>query len=147
MKRFGMSQEMLKLIACMTMLIDHIAAVLVIPSDAAMLAGDTTVAWVHVVMRGIGRVAFPIFCFLLVEGAHHTRNPRKYALRLSLGMVLSEIPFDLAFFGRLTWAHQSVMVTLLLGFMDGIIGSAQSVLANGILQMSIRIVTGITGLF
>lgn len=40
-----------------------------------------------------------------------------------------------------------LMVVLLLGFMDGIIGSAQSVLANGILQMSIRIVTGITGLF
>jgi len=116
MKYRGLSQETLKLIACVTMLIDHIAAVLVIPSDAAMLAGDTTVAWINVFMRGIGRVAFPIFCFLLVEGAHHTRNPRKYALRLSLGMVLSEIPFDLAFFGGPTWAHQSVMVTLLLGF-------------------------------
>ena len=36
-------------------------------------------------------------------------------MRLFIGMLLSEIPFDLAFFGGLTWDHQSVMVTLLLG--------------------------------
>lgn len=115
MRRTGLSQEGLKLIACVTMLIDHIAAVLVIPSDAALMAGDTTLAWANVIMRGIGRIAFPIFCFLLVEGAYHTGSPRKYAMRLFIGMLLSEIPFDLAFFGGLTWDHQSVMVTLLLG--------------------------------
>lgn len=116
MRRKGLSQEALKLIACVSMLIDHIAAVLVIPTDAALLAGDTTVAWANVIMRCIGRIAFPIFCFLLVEGAFHTRDPKKYALRLCVGVLLSEIPFDLAFFGGLTWDHQSVMVTLLLGF-------------------------------
>lgn len=100
MERKGVSQEGLKLIACITMLIDHIGATMV-PG-----AG----------LRIIGRIAFPIFCFLLVEGAHYTRNPGKYALRLFIGMLLSEIPFDLAFSGRADWSSQSVMVTLFLGY-------------------------------
>lgn len=115
----GISQETLKLIACVTMLIDHIAAVLVVPSDAIYYSDVqlyTTMAWINLVMRCIGRIAFPIFCFLLVEGVHHTRNPKKYVRRLTIGMLLSEIPFDLAFFpDGISWAHQSVMVTLLLG--------------------------------
>lgn len=100
MERKGVSQEGLKLIACMTMLIDHIGATMV-PG-----AG----------LRIVGRIAFPIFCFLLVEGAHYTRNPGRYALRLFIGMLLSELPFDLAFSRRLNWSSQSVMVTLLLGY-------------------------------
>ena len=118
--RFGdISQETLKLIACITMLIDHIGAALVIPTETiyyADLGLYTTMAWVNLVMRCIGRIAFPIFCFLLVEGVYHTRSPKKYVQRLTIGMVLSEIPFDLAFFrDGISWAHQSVMVTLLLG--------------------------------
>lgn len=100
----GLSQEGLKLIACVTMLIDHIGAVFV-PGYYA-----------YYTMRIIGRIAFPIYCFLLVEGAHHTRNPKKYALRLAIGAVLAELPFDYAFFGGWTLAHQNVMITLLLGF-------------------------------
>lgn len=120
MKKRGISQETLKLIACVTMLIDHIGAALVVP-DFAYYETDpqlyTTLAWINLIMRCIGRTAFPIFCFLLVEGVYHTRNPKKYALRLAISMVLSEIPFDLAFFGRISWDHQNVMVTLLLGFL------------------------------
>ena len=101
MKRKMISQEGLKLIACVTMLLDHIGAVLV--------------PWTG--LRIIGRLAFPIYCFLLAEGITHTRDPKKYALRLGLGALLAEVPFDLLFFGRLTLAHQSVMVTLLLGFL------------------------------
>lgn len=104
MKGKGISQEALKLIACVTMLVDHVAATLII------------YGWPAVIMRGIGRIAFPIFCFLLVEGAHYTKSPGKYALRLLIGAILSEIPFDLALFGSISWMHQSVMVTLLLGF-------------------------------
>lgn len=99
MKKRGISQETLKLIACVTMLLDHIGATLV-------------PGWT---LRIIGRIAFPIYCFLLVEGAHYTRNPKKYALRLAIGAVLSELPFDLAFFGGWTWHYQSVMLTMLLG--------------------------------
>ena len=116
MKRRGLSQEGLKIVACVTMLIDHIAATLVIPTEAALMSGDTGIAWAHVIMRCVGRISFPIFCFLLAEGVYHTRNPKKYALRLLLGAVLSEIPYDLAFFGKIDWDHQNVMLTLLLGF-------------------------------
>lgn len=103
-KKYTLPQEALKLIACVTMLIDHIGAVF-IPQNP--------------LLRIIGRISFPIYCFLLAEGIHHTKKPQKYGLRLLLLAVLSEIPFDLLFYGRLTWAHQSVMVTLLLAFLMG----------------------------
>ena len=102
-----LSQESLKIIACVTMLIDHAGAVFV-PS-----MGNYSL---YYAMRIIGRLAFPIYCFLLAEGVAHTKNPVKYGMRLFVGMLLAEIPFDLALFGEFSWAHQSVMVTLLLGF-------------------------------
>lgn len=95
------SQEGLKIIACVTMLLDHIGAVFVSGYG----------------LRIIGRIAFPIFCFLLAEGVLHTKSPRQYGIRLGIGMLLSEIPFDLLFFGSVTLRHQSVMVTLLIGFL------------------------------
>lgn len=99
MEKKGVPQEGLKLIACITMLLDHIGAVFV--------PGYT--------LRIIGRISFPIFCYLLVEGAAHTRNPKRYGIRLLIGALLAELPFDLLFYGGFTWGHQSVMVTLLLG--------------------------------
>ena len=51
----------------------------------------------------------------MTEGIRHTRNPGKYLLRLGLGILLAELPFDYLFFGGFTWEHQSVMVTLTLG--------------------------------
>lgn len=104
-RKFGISQEGLKLIACVTMLIDHIGAVFFPP-----------MIW----FRLIGRISFPIYCFLLAEGIHHTRSPLKYGLRLLLVAVISELPYDLLFYGRFTWLRNSVMVTLLLGFGAGI---------------------------
>lgn len=120
MKKPTVSQEGLKLIASLTMLIDHIGAVLVYAIyHSAWNAGNYTLsnamAALYEPMRIIGRIAFPIYCFLLVEGFHHTRNVKKYITRLSVGMLLSEIPFDLAFSGRMDWESSSVMVTLLLG--------------------------------
>lgn len=101
MEKKGISQETLKVIACVTMLLDHIGA--------TMVRGNT--------LRIIGRIAFPIYCFLMAEGAYHTKNPRKYCLRLAIGLVLSELPFDLAFRMKPTWEYQSVMVTLLVGIL------------------------------
>ena len=101
MKRSGLSQEGLKVFACVTMLLDHIGAML--------LPG--------IGLRLVGRLAYPVYCFLLAEGAFYTRNRRAYGRRLLIGMLLSEIPYDLLFFGQLTWAHQSVMVTLMLGYL------------------------------
>lgn len=101
MKKLGLSQEWLKVIACVTMLIDHIGF-LFFPYAPAF--------------RYIGRLAFPIYCFLLTEGAHYTRNPLKYALRLGLAALAAELPYDLLFYGRLTLAHQNVIFNLLLAF-------------------------------
>ena len=70
---------------------------------------------VYYICRSIGRIAFPIYCFLLCEGMVKTRDPKKYILRLGIGMLLSELPFDILFEGGFSWESQSVMVTLTLG--------------------------------
>lgn len=100
MEEKGLPQEGLKVIACLSMLIDHIAAVF----------------GLSMTYRIIGRLAFPIYCFLMAEGVHYTKSPKRYMLRLFVGMLLSELPFDMAFNGGWDWSSNSVMVTLLLGF-------------------------------
>lgn len=120
----GISQEGLKLLACLTMLIDHIGYELVYPVYQQVsvvggngIAGAKQLYMLYVLLRCIGRLAFPIFAFLLVEGFYHTRNRKKYALRLMIGAVLSEIPYNLVVSGSPVWRYQqSVMLTLLLGF-------------------------------
>jgi hypothetical protein len=102
-----MSGFWLKIIAIVTMLIDHGTAILV-PYDSPF--------WI--VGRGIGRLAFPIFCFLLVEGFLHTSNVKKYLLRLGIFAFISEIPFDLAFnHSYLDLSSQNVFFTLFIGLL------------------------------
>lgn len=127
----------LKLIALITMVIDHIAAVVIwrvylasyqITASMQMSESisDKLIVWVaenqdavymvYEMMRYIGRMAFPIYCFLLVEGFLHTRNVLKYAGRMALFALVSEIPFDLAIDGN-WWepADSNVFFTLVLG--------------------------------
>ena len=116
----------LKTIACITMLVDHIGAscieagILTPGLDAGTLSQDTLSAYplyrLDLVLRLIGRLAFPIFCFLLVEGFVHTHDVKKYIGRLLLFGLVSEVPFDLAFF-RTPFApgYQNVYWTLALG--------------------------------
>ena len=131
-KKTGLTGSHLKWIAIITMFIDHTGAALLelglLPKVAdAVLAGnsfDYVMADYHFwyrfddVLRAIGRLAFPIFCFLLVEGFLHTKDVKKYALRLGLFALISEIPFDLAFNEKLLeFSYQNVFFTLLIGLL------------------------------
>ena len=100
---------MLKLIACVTMFIDHFGDAIV-PNLQFPYIRE-----LYYICRTIGRISFPIYCFLLVEGMHHTRNPWKYILRLAVGIPIAELPFDLLFAGHFTWEDQNVLLTLTLG--------------------------------
>lgn len=94
-------RSVLKWIAVLTMVIDHVGAIL-FPDQI----------W----MRVIGRVAFPIYAYCLAEGFRYTSDCRRYLGRLALFAILSEIPFDLAFYGvPFSFAHQNVFFTLTLG--------------------------------
>lgn len=113
----GITGSTLKWIAIVTMFIDHAAAAIL----ARIIIGYGN-SWelyqTYEVMRTIGRVAFPIFCFLLVEGFMHTQDVYKYMRRMAVFVVLTEIPYDLAFSARfLAWEDQSVMLTLLIGLL------------------------------
>ena len=130
----GISGSTLKMIAIVTMVIDHIGAAVLARllmvnglgeldqtnADAIMqwLSANGALYWTYTVMRMIGRVAFPIFCFLLVEGFLHTHDVKKYAMRLGLFALLSEIPFDLAFSSKiLEFNYQNVFFTLFIGLL------------------------------
>ena len=111
---FSLSGSGLKWFAMLTMLLDHIGAVLLEPHLAA-----PTAAAVYLVLRCIGRMSFPIYCFLLAEGVRHTSHPRRYALRLLGFALLSEPAFNYATLGRWRDAGHAnnVLFTLLLGFL------------------------------
>ena len=97
----GIKTFLLKWIAIISMLIDHIGAVLF--------------PWCEW-MRIVGRLAFPIFAYLLVEGFVYTKDVKKYLVRLGLFALISEIPFDLAFFGTVfAPVHQNVFFELFCG--------------------------------
>lgn len=100
-KVFGFSSFQLKVIAMITMVIDHIG-LLFLPECTPL--------------RVVGRISFPIFAFLIVEGFFHTSNVRKYMGRLLIFALLSEIPFDLMAKGRIVdLTYQNVFFTLLVG--------------------------------
>lgn len=127
-RKKGISGSTLKWIALATMFLDHIGAVIIYQgffqpglfhtAPAALLDPNTANMLVDVyhILRKIGRLSFPFFCFLLVEGFIHTKNVKKYALRLLVFACVSEIPFNLAIGGSLwTFDHQNVLFTMFTG--------------------------------
>lgn len=95
--------DLLKITAMLFMLLDHLWGTIV--------SGNQ---W----MSFVGRLAFPIFAFLIVEGFIHTSNFKKYAMRLFIFGLISEIPFNLMLTSSPIFPfHQNVMFTLLLGLL------------------------------
>ncbi len=121
-KKSGLTGFAIKMIACLSMLFDHIAAVF-LDEGYFFLHPDVDKApdWIfHMdfAMRAFGRLAFPLFCFLIVEGCFHTGNKWKYLRNLIVFGIISEIPFDLAFNRSFfDWSSQNVYFTLALGLL------------------------------
>ncbi len=66
----------------------------------------------------VGRISFPIFAFMIVEGYFHTKNLKKYVSRLLLFAVISEIPFNIAMGSRIFYPiHQNVLWTFLISIL------------------------------
>ncbi|MDO4977939.1 MAG: TraX family protein [Eubacteriales bacterium] len=110
----------LKYIALFTMIIDHATIIF-----QSCLSPET-----YYILRGVGRLSFPIYCFLLAEGFFHTRDRIHYLKRLMIFAIISEIPFDLTLqqgylsigsgnlLDILHWEHQNVFFTLAWGFIS-----------------------------
>ena len=115
-----LSGSALKMIAIITMLIDHIGAVILSMYPPAQKVLFTLLGReysVYLIFRDIGRVAFPIFCFLLLEGFRHTRSRFRYGRNLLLFALISEIPWNLMFTNTLHYERQNVFFTLFLGYL------------------------------
>ena len=98
----GLDGGTLKLIAAALMLIDHVGAIL-LPET--------------VILRCIGRLAFPVFAFFVAEGYTHTRDFRKYVLRMAIWAAVSEIPFNLEFGHFFVPGRQNVLWTFCLALL------------------------------
>jgi len=101
-----MTAFVLKIIASICMLIDHTGAIFPTPE----------------IFRLIGRIVFPIYAYMIAQGCKHTKNINKYLFRLGVFAIISEIPFDLAFyryfgnpFGVNYFSETNVFYTLFLG--------------------------------
>ena len=110
-----MNVFVLKIIACIAMLIDHFGAAILLPA----LGEPWFSAEIYELTRGIGRIAFPIFAYLIAQGCMHTKNIGKYLLRLALLAIISEPFFDTAFRfwegGVNFLADTNIFYTLFLG--------------------------------
>ncbi|MBS5388468.1 MAG: pilus assembly protein [Clostridiales bacterium] len=113
----------LKIIAVISMILDHFSQIIlkqgiILNAPYAMFtdAQFSVLLTVSDIFHILGRIAFPIFCFLLVEGFLHTQNLKKYFLNLGIFAVLSEPIYDWAASGTMfSLEQQNVLFTLLLG--------------------------------
>ncbi len=102
-KKFEITSFVLHIFAMATMLLDHI-----------FHSGLVDITW----FTCVGRLAFPIFAFMIAEGFHYTKSRKKYALRMLIFAAVTEIPFNLVVSGKLIYLpHQNVMWTFLLSIL------------------------------
>lgn len=138
------SRADLKWIAAVSMVLDHMGCVFI---------SQQTFPVLYYLLRLMGRVSFPIICFLLVQGIGYTKNKSRYISRLFAFALISEIPYDLVFYGKLVHiGAQNVLFTLFIGLgvlfiiekinekkEDSIIKSALTVLAGMALAYFLRV--------
>lgn len=109
----------LKLIAMITMLIDHITLFLLakhaVVLEPLFTLGTMQIS-VYYILRSVGRIAFPLYCFLLTEGFIHTANRKRYGLNLLIFALISELPWNFVHTGTLLYEAQNVFFTLFFGY-------------------------------
>ena len=118
------SGSALKMIAVVTMLIDHVGHILLsqypLAVDVWCEIGEEQIS-LYWIFRTIGRTAFPIYCFLLTEGYIHTHDRKKYGLNLLVFALISEIPWNLEHVGKIAYPDkQNVFFTLFLGYIGNL---------------------------
>lgn len=118
-KNNSVSSSFLKNIAYLTMFIDHFFAIVFITyinvNDAKGIPMNDA-RDVYSIGRAVGRIAFVLFAFMAAEGFRHTHSTGRYLLRLGIFALISEVPFDLAFYGKIFYIDkQNVYFTLYLG--------------------------------
>lgn len=118
-QKFSISSSFLKNIAYLSMFIDHFFAVVFFAYiEWRVMQGFPAdmESRVYHIGRNVGRIAFVLFAFMAAEGFRYTHSRKKYLLRLGVFALLSEIPFDLAFYGKVyDTGGQNVYFTLFLG--------------------------------
>lgn len=117
------NRNQLKILALLMMFLDHFGQI-ILKNSIMMVApysamSDTTSRMIFNIIEVfhlLGRIAFPIFCFFIVEGFSHTKDLKKYIKRLIFIAIISEIPYDLAFNSSLvSFSEQNVFFELSLG--------------------------------
>ena len=104
----NISSSGLKWVAMVAMLIDHLGIFLF--RHGMNLIG-------YYIMRGIGRLAFPVFCFLLVEGFCATKSFWKYFFRVFIFALISEVPYELMVHGRLYGFGSNILFSFSLALL------------------------------
>lgn len=106
LEKWGLSSFALKLIAAVTMFIDHFGLLFLSNHHTAYL-----------IARSIGRISFPIFAFLLVEGFYYTGSRIRHGILLGIFALVSEIPYNMMYGSFFDLARQNVIFTLFIGYM------------------------------
>ncbi len=106
--KFSLDASKLKNIAFISMIIDHITKAFLLPLENNSILLNK----INFILLAIGRIAFPIFLFLLVEGFFKTKNLIKYLRNLFIGAIFAEIPFNLFLTGTIRSPKQNMLFTL-----------------------------------
>lgn len=140
-KNGGISGAALKWLAIIAMAIDHFGAGYLAYTGQFVTATGFNL---YALCRLIGRLAFPIFAFLIIQGYQHSSNRRNYTNKLLVFALISEIPFDLAFYNRLVyWDHQNIFFTLAIGLIGFSLFEKYERERNTVLQMATALVAAV----